>query len=150
MIEKSVGGVIFFREGNRIKYLLLKYKKYWGFVRGNIEKDERVLETLKREAIEEANITELEILPGFKADINYFYSIGNNAITKYVVFFVCETTPENASRVKISEEHYNFKWAYYGEAMKMLKHKSEKDILEKANKFVMDYIKQERIKKFLK
>ena len=149
MIEKAVGGVVFHKNKNgKILYLLLRYKRYWGFVRGQIEEDERVRETLKREAIEEANLVDLEILPGFKFDLNYFYKVGIKTISKYVVFFVCQTTAESADKVEISEEHYDFRWVSYGEAMKMLKHKSEKECLEQANDFVKDYLKQARLDKF--
>jgi len=75
VFEKSIGAVVFRREGERIKFLLLRYRGgHWGFIKGKIDKaDKADEETLRREAQEETGITELKIIPGFLGKEKYFY-----------------------------------------------------------------------------
>jgi 8-oxo-dGTP pyrophosphatase MutT (NUDIX family)/DNA-binding CsgD family transcriptional regulator len=72
--EKSIGAVVFRREDEKVKFLLLRYLGgHWGFIKGHGENDEVNEETLRREAREETGITELKIVPGFLGREKYFY-----------------------------------------------------------------------------
>ena len=85
--EKSCGAIIF-KDG---KYLLLKYEwGHWGFVKGNIEKNEGLEETFFREAEEEAGLKreELVVIEGFKEKINYFYRKEGKTIYKEVIYLL--------------------------------------------------------------
>ncbi|MBI5148969.1 NUDIX domain-containing protein [Candidatus Pacearchaeota archaeon] len=139
--ETSCGAVIFFLEDSIPRYLLLKYTNYWGFVKGNIEKGENEESTLKREAREEANISKLEIIHGFRHEIEYFYKLKGKIIKKNVIFLLGRINEEDSRKVKISFEHEAFIFKDYEEAQKMLKHKNEKLILEKVNEFLQEYHK---------
>lgn len=138
-IEKSAGAVIFKKENNTIEYLLLHYpgfrgpKSHWDFPKGNIEKGENMIETVKREAEEETGIKKITIIEGFKETIKYFFKFESKNILKFVTFFLAETEEK---QVNISFEHIGFKWLPYEEAIKQLTHENAKEILKKANDFL--------------
>lgn len=156
--EKSAGAVIFKKEGGKIYYLLLHYKKgHWDFPKGHIEKGEKEKEAALREIREETGIQDINFIKGFKEKINYFFiekkdrnsyvSFPKNllkkgrrdedylhAIFKEVVFYLAKT---NTKKIKISSEHLGFKWLSYKEAIKRLTFNNAKGILKKAN----DYLK---------
>ncbi|MEK7540741.1 MAG: NUDIX domain-containing protein [Patescibacteria group bacterium] len=148
--EKSAGVIIFRKEDNQIYYLLLYYKTeskrggHWGFSKGHIEKGETEIQTAKRELAEETGIKDIKIISGFNGLEKYFfrrnYGLKGEArkkapwVFKSVVFYLAET---ETKEVKISEEHSDFIWLSYQEAFKKLTFKNAKNILKKANDFVI-------------
>lgn len=156
--EKSAGAIIFREEpfdgaqGKRGKkyYLLLHYapsepgrKGHWEFPKGHVEHGETEEQTIIREVEEETGIDEMEIIPGFKKYIKYFfrrsYGLKGEArkkapwVFKLVVFFLAKT---HQKEIKLSEEHDGFAWLPYEEAFKKLTYKNAKEMLKKANEFV--------------
>ncbi|KAA0014899.1 MAG: NUDIX domain-containing protein [Thermoplasmata archaeon] len=132
-VEKSCGAIIF-KDG---KYLLLKYEwGHWGFVKGNIEKNEGLEETFFREAEEEAGLKreELVVIEGFKEKINYFYRKEGKTIYKEVIYLLAESKTFN---VKLSYEHTDYAWLGYEEALKKITYENDRDVLRKAHKFLM-------------
>lgn len=139
--EKSAGAVIFRKEKGKIYYLLLHYpsssrsqKDYWDFSKGHIEKGEKELETVKREVEEETGIKDLKFIKGFKEWIKYFFKFKGENVFKIVTFYLAETKTEE---IKISPEHIGYQWLLYEQAIEQLKFKNAKDILRKANQFVV-------------
>lgn len=140
-VEKSAGAIIFRKEEGKIYYLLLHYpvgfrtsKDYWDLPKGHIEKGESVEETVKREVEEETGLKDLKILKGFKETIKYFFTLQGKNILKFVTFLSAET---KTKKVKISWEHTGYQWLPYEKALKELTFKNAKDILKKANKFIL-------------
>ncbi len=146
--EKSVGAVIFFREKDSVKYLLLHYQSgHWDFPKGHVEEGEDETDTLKRESKEETGITELNIIPGFKKKIRYFYKAGKEEaarrekeglalnVVKNVIYYIAEAKTE---AVKISFEHTGYQWLSYKEALKRITYKNSKDVLKEANEFLLN------------
>lgn len=140
-LEKSAGVIIFRKEDNEVKYLLLyrkahhHYSEQWEFPKGLVEKESEE-KTARREAREEAGIKELNLFD-FKEKVNYFYKKENLIIKKEVVYFLAETKQKE---VEISEEHDDYKWAGLDEALKLLKQKNLKEILIKANEFIFKFV----------
>ena len=149
-VEKSAGAVIFRKDYNppttsshppsggrapkKIYYLLLHYQSgHWDFPKGNIEKGEKLAETVKRETKEETGLGDIKFIPGFKEAIKYFYKLKEKNIFKIVTFFLAETRTKD---VKISWEHLGFKWLSYQEALEQITFKNAKEILQKANNFL--------------
>ncbi len=133
--ERSSGIIVFRRVRGKIYYLLLHYGLgHWGFSKGHIEKGETLQETAKRELKEETGIKEVKIIPGFKEWFKYFFKRKQENIFKVVTYFLGETKGE---KVKISFEHTGYKWLTYKEALKQLTFKNTKDILKKANDFLL-------------
>lgn len=129
--EKSAGAIVFRREKDNIKYLLLlRNPKYWDLPKGNIEKGEKEEEAAEREVKEETGLKEIAIIPEFKESEHYFYRLKGELVSKDVVFFLAES---KTGKVKISKEHEGYEWFIFDEAIKKVK---SKEILEKANKFL--------------
>lgn len=133
MREISAGAVVFRKEDGKIKFLLLKYPSYWGFVKGNIEQNESVKETVLRELEEETGIKDGVLIEGFKEENKYTYRREGKLVFKIVIFLLLET---NTKEIKISFEHEDFKWCDYEEALEIVGYKNSKDLLEKAMEFI--------------
>ncbi|MEK7664645.1 MAG: NUDIX domain-containing protein [Patescibacteria group bacterium] len=150
--EKSAGAIIFREEAGIRYYLLLHYKTesrrggHWGFAKGHIEEGETEFQTAKREVLEETGIKDIRIISGFKEFEKYFfrknYGLKGEAknkapwVFKLVVFYLVET---NTKEVKISEEHSDFMWLPYEVAVKKITFKNAKNLLKKANDFIVKY-----------
>lgn len=138
--EYSAGAIIFYKDKNKVFYLLLRYpagltkkKEYWGFPKGHIEKGEKIEETAKREVKEETGLKNLEFIKGFKKEEKYFFLRNKNKIFKKVVFLLAKT---DTKKVKISQEHLDFQWLSFPSALKKLTFKNAKNLLIKANEYV--------------
>ena len=142
-VERSAGAIIFKKEDSKNLFLLLHYpsvshratKEYWDLPKGHIEKWEKIEETVKREVKEETGLKDIEIFPGFKETIKYFFKWKNKNIMKFVTFYLIET---KTKEIKISGEHIGFKWLPYEEALEQLTFKNAKEILKKANNFLSE------------
>lgn len=143
--ETSAGAVVLRKEDSKIYYLLLHYKSgHWDFPKGHIEEGESEEETVKREVAEETGIKDIKIVGGFKKWIKYFFRRTYDLkrpekkkapwVFKIVIFYLVET---KTKEVKISFEHIGFKWLSYEEALKQITFKNGKEILKKANDFLM-------------
>lgn len=160
--EKSAGAIIF-REENGVKYyLLLHYpsqnngRGHWEFSKGHIEPGETEEQTVIREIFEETGINDLEIIPGFKEYIKYFFKkrVENRSplgpvkeiklgelkksqkpdwVFKLVVFFAAQT---KTKEIKLSGEHIGFAWLPIDEAIKKTTFKNSKELLKRADDFI--------------
>ena len=133
--EKSAGVIVFRKTDSGREYLLLQNssKFFWDFPKGNMDKGETEEEAAARELREEASLTKVKFVPGFKETAEYFYTFGGEKIHKVLVMFLGEET--NQEEVKISWEHSASKWASFEEARKILKDKKAL-IIEEAEKFL--------------
>jgi bis(5'-nucleosidyl)-tetraphosphatase len=133
--EFSAGVVVFRKENSRRIYLLLHYEEgHWDFPKGHIEKGESEEQAARRECVEETGIKELSLIPGFKEKIEYFYKRDGKTFHKQVVFLLAETEIQD---VKISWEHVGFEWLPYDKALVRLTFRNAKEVLEKAEAFLV-------------
>jgi len=156
--QKSAGFVVYYIENNNflspkiqenkqefcdknkeIKFLLLKYPHYWGFPKGLIESSEQIKETAIRELEEETGIKEIEIIPGFECKQEWFFKLAGKIIKKEAIFLLAKTNKEEAGKVKVSFEHEAFIWLDFDKALKKLAIKNNKEMLEKANEFILEH-----------
>jgi len=134
-VEKSAGAVIFKKENDSILFLLIQYGHgHWGFPRGLIEKGEEIEETAKREIKEETGIEDLEFLPGFKETSKFFFKHKNENVLKFVTYFLAKT---NEKEITLSYEHKDFAWLPFQKAQEKLTFKKAKEVLKKANNFLL-------------
>ena len=137
-VERSAGAVVFRRENKKIKYLLIQYGwGHWEFPRGLIEKRESLKEAAKREIEEEVGIKDIQFIPGFKEWIKFFFKFKGKNIMKIATFLLAET---KTKKIKLSYEHKDYAWLEYQEALEKLTFKNAKEILKKANQFLMKHV----------
>jgi len=134
----SCGVIIFNINKKTPEYLLLKYPTYWGFVRGRVEPGETEERTAFRETLEEVGLNDLIFVPGFREVVRYKFMRDNEMIRKDDVYLLAKTTKWD---VRISHEHETFKWCNYDEAVFLMKIKSNREILKKANHIVQTHLK---------
>ncbi|MEM0324887.1 MAG: NUDIX domain-containing protein [Candidatus Aenigmatarchaeota archaeon] len=133
MIKKvSCGAIVFYKENDNIEFLVLKYPNYWGFPKGEKEKNESEIEAAKREIKEETNL-DVEFIPGFRREYEYSYWLHGKLIRKRAIFFLARAKSKD---VKISWEHEDFKWLNFEEAIKLLNFEEDKENLKLAYEFI--------------
>ncbi len=104
-------------------------------MKGHIEEGESEIETILREAEEETGINELEIIPGFKEKIEYFYRSGRELVYKEVVFYMAEA---KTSQVTLSYEHVDYAWLPFQEAYARVTYANAKRVLKAARDFLAE------------
>lgn len=135
--RKSVFVVVYFKQDNKIKYLLLKRKlhwKGWEFPKGGVDNNESEEETARREVKEE---TGLDINAFRKYDFHGEYKYkkkypdrGEFIGQKYSLYAV----EVSNGKVHMDEkEHSNYEWLDFANAMKRLTWKNQKDCLKIVN-----------------
>jgi len=115
--KRSAGAVVFFKEGEKILYLLLRAYKNWDFPKGEIEPGEDELEAAKREVAEETGLTDLKFYDDFIETPPY--SSG-----KIARFYIAQS-PTKKVTLPISPElgqpeHHECRWFSYEEAKSLL------------------------------
>jgi 8-oxo-dGTP pyrophosphatase MutT (NUDIX family) len=132
--EFSCGALLYYIDNQQIIFLLLHYfSGHWDFPKGNKERGENYIETIRREIKEETGISDLNFIDGFVKEISYKYLRQNQLISKKVVYFLART---NSKDVVLSSEHTDFVWDHYESALKRLTYKKSKEILTEGYKFL--------------
>lgn len=129
MITIKVNAII----KNNGQYLLLKRSLedggFWQTLTGTVEGEENLLETLRREADEEAGITDLIIN---EKPIHYFiWKKGEDDVVELV--FLCFT---NQRDIKLSHEHSAYEWVDCDKAEAKVEKPNNKVSVRKAEEMV--------------
>ena len=132
--EISCGAIVYCIENQDVKFLLLRYSQgHWDFPKGNKERGENHIDTIRREIKEETGISDVTFIDGFEKEISYNYTRGNRLISKKVLYRLART---HSKDVVLSSEHTNFEWDPYEIALKRLTYKKSKEILTEGYKFL--------------
>lgn len=138
--QKTVGIIIFKREGRGIRYLLLHHGgDYWNFPKGRQEEGESELESALRELAEETGIKKIKIIEGFRDEYNYDFDSEikdgkREKVYKKAIFFLAEAKED---RVKISDEHLDYGWFDFETALKRLFFQEGQDLLKRTHQFFL-------------
>lgn len=133
--EKSCGIVLFRERGGKREYLVLKYPGgHFDFVKGHVEGEETEHQTATRELLEETGIADVKYIKGYREEITYVYKKNGEMSNKLVVFFLGKT---EMKEVKLSHEHLEFMWMPYEDARQKTTHDNARNLLDKAEKFLL-------------
>ena len=134
LFESSCGAVVFRREDEQKKFLLIRNKRsaHWGFPKGHIEPGESNEQTAIREVLEETGIN-IRILPGFKKNSEYTIQ---GRIEKSVSIFLAQT--DDVDYTIQVEEIEECGWFSFADAMKTLNYDNDKRILEQAGQYLAE------------
>lgn len=133
-----------FSEKNEIKYCILKRKdlKVWQGIAGGGEDKELPLQTAKRETFEEAGI---EISEDSFIKLNSIANISVEAIGGPIWGKDILEVPEYAfglevksQEIKINNEHTEYKWLSYSQALSKLEWESNKNALLELNNQILN------------
>ena len=137
MINQTSAGVVLFQNVSSEKlFLLLNYPQgHWDFVKGKIEENETLYETARRETKEETGISNIEFIDGFEENIEYDFRFKREDVHKKVIFFIAKT---DTKKIRLSHEHNDYLWLGYSESLKKITYQGSKNILIKANEFLLN------------
>jgi len=137
--EISAGAIVYYEDDGKRTYLLLKSRKgHWGFTKGHVEGNETPIDAVKREIMEEVGFTkkDLEFIDGFHREITYSFSsraVAGEDVLKTVIYFLANT---RSNKVVLSEEHVEYDWFSYRDALEMLKFKNARGLLVAAEQLL--------------
>lgn len=130
-LEITSGAVVYQKEDAKIKYLLLQStnkNQFWGFPKGHVEANESLLETAKREIMEETQL-DLSIDPEFSVATEYDLPNGNH---KQMTLFTAQVAPKQVVKLQAAEIK-NAGWFDYETAREKLTYDNLKLLLDQVN-----------------
>ncbi len=132
LYESSCGAVIFRKDGDEIRYLLIRNRRsaHWGFPKGHVEPGETEEETAIREVLEETGL-HVDILPGFVKKSEY--TIQGKIEKSVSIFLAC--TEESEYKLQ-EEEIEECGWFDFEKALFTLNYENDKHILCEAKKYI--------------
>lgn len=141
--QKSAGVVIYFNEDSRIRFLLIKrggQYNDWIFSKGKVKSGESPEKTALREAKEETGL-DIKIESELSSTYYEFYWDPDNIKTlKTVYWFLASSKSENTkfaeNREGEAKDFERIKWTDLKTANRLIKHKSEKELLKEAGKIL--------------
>ncbi len=129
----SAGFFLFRVKDGVAEYLLLQYPHgHWELPKGKIERGESKQEAAMRELKEETSL-DADLLPGYEEQLEYFFKHDGELIKKTVYFFVGEALSET---VTLSDEHIDYTWLSFHQALDRLTFENAKKLLAKAHMFL--------------
>jgi len=139
MVKQKSAGIVLFQNFHGTNcFLLLNYPQgHWDFVKGKVEEGETPHETALRETKEETGISDIEFIDGFEESVEYNFRFKNEDIHKKVIFFLAKT---NEKKISLSHEHNDFVWLEYDDALKKTTFRNAKNVLSKANEFLLNTV----------
>jgi bis(5'-nucleosidyl)-tetraphosphatase len=145
-VERSAGIVIYKNTPHGRRYLVLRSsrseseisagsfaKEFWDLPKGVLERGETGIAAARREAAEEAGITDIQISSDFKETVQYFTRRDGKAIPKFVAMFLGEV---GDCDIILSWEHDRYEWLLYEDAYRRVTLKPMKDVIAKVEEFL--------------
>ena len=132
MKEKSCGAIVYKKEDNELKFLLVKQGNgHYSFPKGHMEPGETEEETALREIKEESNI-DVDLDTNFRCEISYLMKEKN--VIKEAVYFVA--TPLSNDLKNQEGEIEECVWCTYEEVLNKLSFNNIKEVFEKAYSYI--------------
>ena len=133
-IELSCGAVVFTKDDNDIKYVIIESKQgVFGFPKGHTENYETEKETALREVWEETGLS-VNIVDGFRVEDKYSFIRNGVTVLKTVIYFLAEYS--NQTPVVQETELNSIRLMNFETALKTLPFENTRNILKDANTFI--------------
>jgi bis(5'-nucleosidyl)-tetraphosphatase len=133
--EKSCGAVIFTRDNEDLKFVLVKnLEGNYGFPKGHVEENETEQQTALREIKEEVGL-DVEIIDGFKT-FDVYLTGRDRKIVKTVIYFLA--TYSNQPITAQKEEIASVILLPFKQALRALKFKGAKKVLSEAYEYILE------------
>jgi 8-oxo-dGTP pyrophosphatase MutT (NUDIX family) len=142
--EKSAGIIVFrWHPKEGLQYLVLYHRgSYWNFPKGKLDGAETETQAAVRELREEAGISNVEIINGWKNQTQFLFKENRHGRSEFIkkdfILFLAKLPPQ--AKVEISGEHNGYAWLDFKTAGKYLRFKNLKSILAEADSFINDRI----------
>ncbi len=135
IIEKSCGAVVFTKDTESIKYVIIESKEgFFGFPKGHIEKNETEQETARREILEETGL-QVDFLENFRTEDLHSFQCNRKIRMKKVVYFLASFS--NQLPVAQKSELNSIHLMDYETALSSFQFESSKRILTEAHKHLL-------------
>ena len=134
IVEKSCGAVVFTKDAESIKYVIVESKNgFFGFPKGHVEEKETDQETAKREVLEETGL-HVEFLNNFREEDTYSFQFNGEIRMKHIVYFLAEFSGQSlrAQESELNSIHL----MDYETAMSSFQFESSKRLLKEAHNFL--------------
>ena len=133
MKEKSCGAIVYKKENNNLKFLLVhQHNGHYSFPKGHVEEKETEIDTALREIKEETNL-EVEIDSNFRHQITYLVESKN--VMKDAVYFVA--TPITFDLISQEGEIEESIWCSYDEVLEKLEFDNIKEVFKNAYNYIL-------------
>lgn len=136
--DKSYGCIPIYKDNGSILFGLVQHDDgYYNFPKGHPEEEESIEETIKREALEEAQLKNLKLDMSKVFTNSYIFIKENKEVHKSVSFYIAYTNemPEKAS-VGFTDEIINVVWLPKEEALEKLTYDASKNILKQVCEYL--------------
>ncbi len=134
IVEKSCGAVVFTKDSECIKYVIIESKEgFFGFPKGHIEANETEHETAKREVLEETGL-HIQFLDAFRTEDSHLFKRNGKERMKHIVYFLAEFSDQTPSAQK--SELNSIHLMDYETALSIFQFESSKRILSEAHMFL--------------
>jgi dATP pyrophosphohydrolase len=139
-INFKIAEVVVFRKRKTTEFLLLKrsddekiYPGLWQIVSGGIERGEKAFEAAAREVKEEIGIKPIHLYNTPLTNTFYFYT--NDSVNVSPVF-AAEVDVD--AKVKLSNEHKEFRWLKKEDAIALLVWPGQKEAIRIVNDYILN------------
>jgi len=137
-MEKSVGLVVYRDTPQQRLFLLLHYPGgHWDFPKGHTMKGESEHQTALRELREETQISDAQVVGGYRGEMTYFFHRNSRTVRKKVIYYVART---ETADVILSPEHRGWVWLPANQALDQLTYENSRRVLREA----LDFLEQRR------
>lgn len=132
--QTSSGGLIFRKEGNDYKFVLIldAYDK-WTFPKGKISEEESAEEAAVRELQEETGLRNLKVLDYLDEKEVTVNNPGEKPLSKLIKYYLIETE-DSEIKVPQVKELKDVRWFEEKEALETIGYKNAKDVFKKGLK----------------
>ncbi|MEW6282558.1 MAG: NUDIX domain-containing protein [Candidatus Eremiobacterota bacterium] len=133
-LQMSAGGVVFKRDGGRLKICLVSKRggRIWALPKGRVDPGETHQQTAEREVLEETGHRTRAVEKIHEIEYYFFLKETQTLYHKYVFFYLMELLEED-SRARDGEAD-EVAWFEIGEAHRKLSYLNEKQAVKKAQR----------------